>query len=309
MNTLFETLSMPFTFTFMVQAFVIVLLVAIPTSLLSCFLVLKGWSLMGDAISHSVLPGVVLAYVFAIPYVVGAFVAGMFCALATGFIKENSRLKEDTVMGVVFSSMFGFGLVLMTKIESGVHLDHIIFGDVLGTGWNDVIEAAGVAMLVAAFVLFKGKDLLVFIFDHQHAKAIGLPVKFLHYGLLSILSLTIVSALKAVGMILVISMLIAPGSIAFLLTRKFQFMIVLSLFISVVMSMLGIYISFFIDSAPAPTIIMLLSIAFVVVFFFNSYKEKRMSLSADINIEQQKDAILKEPYPCDNSGASSLRGM
>ncbi|MBY3790330.1 metal ABC transporter permease [Photobacterium carnosum] len=306
MNTLIETLLMPFTFTFMVQAFTVVLLVAIPTSLLSCFLVLKGWSLMGDAISHSVLPGVILAYVLTIPYAVGAFVAGMFCALATGFVKDNSRLKEDTVMGVIFSSMFGLGLVLMTKIETGVHLDHIIFGDVLGVGWNDIIEAAVVAMFVAAFVLFKGKDLLVFIFDHQHAKAIGLPVKFLHYGLLSVLSLTIVSALKAVGMILVISMLIAPGAIAFLLTRKFQFMILLSLLISVVMSILGIYLSFFIDSAPAPTIIMLLSFIFIVVFVYNNYKEKQTSLSTDLDIYDQTEAVLKTSSVCDKIRTSNL---
>ena len=121
----------PFSFTFMQQAFAIVLLVAVPTSILSCFLVLKGWSLMGDAISHSVLPGVILAYILGIPLAIGAFAAGMVCAIATGFISENSRLKEDTVMGVVFSSMFGVGLVMMTKIDSNVHLDHILFGDVL----------------------------------------------------------------------------------------------------------------------------------------------------------------------------------
>ncbi|MCG7585750.1 metal ABC transporter permease, partial [Photobacterium sp. OFAV2-7] len=154
-----DTLLMPFTFTFMQQAFLIVLLVAIPTALLSCFLVLKGWSLMGDAIAHSILPGVVIAYIFAIPYTLGAFAAGMFCALSTGYLKENSRIKEDTIMGVVFSAMFALGLVLMTKVEVGVHLDHILFGDALGVDWADIIEAAIVAMLVVLFAVFKGKDL------------------------------------------------------------------------------------------------------------------------------------------------------
>lgn len=267
----------PFTFTFMQQAFVIVLLVAVPTAILSCFLVLKGWSLMGDAISHSVLPGVILAYILGIPLAIGAFAAGMVCAIATGFISENSRLKEDTVMGVVFSSMFGVGLVMMTKIDSNVHLDHILFGDVLGISWRDVVESGIITLLVVAFMLIKGKDLLVFVFDRQHAKVIGLPVTALHYGLLAMLSLTIVGALKAVGMILVIAMLIAPGAIAHLLTTKFQSMVMVSVAISLCCSFLGVYLSFFIDSAPAPTIIMLMSTTFIGVFVFTSYRAKLTS--------------------------------
>ena len=267
----------PFSFTFMQQAFAIVLLVAVPTSILSCFLVLKGWSLMGDAISHSVLPGVILAYILGIPLAIGAFAAGMVCAIATGFISENSRLKEDTVMGVVFSSMFGVGLVMMTKIDSNVHLDHILFGDVLGISWRDVVESGIITLLVVAFMLSKGKDLLVFVFDRQHAKVIGLPVTALHYGLLAMLSLTIVGALKAVGMILVIAMLIAPGAIAHLLTTKFQSMVMVSVAVSLCCSFLGVYLSFFIDSAPAPTIIMLMSTTFIGVFVFTSYRAKLTS--------------------------------
>ena len=273
LTVLFE----PFSFTFMQQAFAIVLLVAVPTSILSCFLVLKGWSLMGDAISHSVLPGVILAYILGIPLAIGAFAAGMVCAIATGFISENSRLKEDTVMGVVFSSMFGVGLVMMTKIDSNVHLDHILFGDVLGISWRDVVESGIITLLVVAFMLIKGKDLLVFVFDRQHAKVIGLPVTALHYGLLAMLSLTIVGALKAVGMILVIAMLIAPGAIAHLLTTKFQSMVMVSVAISLCCSFLGVYLSFFIDSAPAPTIIMLMSTTFIGVFVFTSYRAKLTS--------------------------------
>jgi manganese/iron transport system permease protein len=267
----------PFSFTFMQQAFAIVLLVAVPTSILSCFLVLKGWSLMGDAISHSVLPGVILAYILGIPLAIGAFAAGMVCAIATGFISENSRLKEDTVMGVVFSSMFGVGLVMMTKIDSNVHLDHILFGDVLGISWGDVVESGIITLLVVTFMLIKGKDLLVFVFDRQHTKVIGLPVTALHYGLLAMLSLTIVGALKAVGMILVIAMLIAPGAIAHLLTTKFQSMVMVSVAISLCCSFLGVYLSFFIDSAPAPTIIMLMSTTFIGVFVFTSYRAKLTS--------------------------------
>src|SRR5690606_8900424 len=146
--SLFETLMMPFRFEFMVNAIVIAMLIAIPAALLSCFLVLKGWSLMGDAVSHAVLPGVVLAYIINIPLAIGAFVAGMFCALATGFLKENSRIKQDTIMGVVFSGMFGLGLVMYVKVQSDVHLDHILFGDILGIGKQDMIETAIIAVIV-----------------------------------------------------------------------------------------------------------------------------------------------------------------
>lgn len=277
MSTLFEIIISPFSFNFMQQAFVMVLLLAIPTSLLSCFLVLKGWSLMGDAISHSVLPGIVIAYVLAIPFAIGAFVAGISCAVFTGFIKEHSRLKEDTVMGIVFSSMFALGLLLMTKIETDVHLDHILFGDLLGSSWQSIAEVALISFFVCVFLFIKGKDLLLFVFDKQHAQAIGLSIRFLHYALLSILSITIVFALKAVGMILVISMLIAPGAIAFLITRDFYQMLILSVLISCSCSFLGIYLSFFIDSAPAPTIIMVLSLLFIIVFSYSSFNINRLT--------------------------------
>ena len=223
---------------------------------------------MGDAISHSVLPGIVLAYVMNIPLAIGAFAAGMFCAIATGFLKENSRIKEDTVMGVVFSGMFGFGLVLYVKIETDVHLDHILFGDMLGVTWGNVIESAVIALVCVGFIVIKRKDLLVHSFDNQHARAIGLPVRFLHYGLLAVLSLTIVGALKAVGIILAIAMLVSPGAIAFLLTRQFNKMMLCSVIIAVSSSFVGIYASFFIDSAPAPTIVLTMTIQFIIAFIF-----------------------------------------
>ena len=221
MSDLFQTLLQPFQFAFMQQAFVIAVLVAVPMALLSCFLVLKGWSLMGDAISHAVLPGVVLAYIAGIPLAIGAFAAGMVCALATGYLKENSRVKEDTAMGVVFSGMFGLGIVLYTKIQTEVHLDHILFGDMLGVSWRDVGRKRRHRRARGGSIMIFRRDLLLHAFDPQHARAIGLPVRLLHYGLLAILSLTIVGALKAVGIILAIAMLIAPGAIAFLLTSRF----------------------------------------------------------------------------------------
>ena len=189
MTELFDLLMQPFQFEFMRHAFIISILVSIPAALLSCFLVLKGWSLMGDAISHAALPGVVLAYVLAIPLAIGAFVAGIFCAIATGYITEHSRVKEDTVMGVVFSGMFGLGIVMITKTETDVHLDHILFGDMLGISLGDIVETGLIALVIAAFIALRWRDLLLYVFDPQHASAIGLPVKFLHYGLLAVISL------------------------------------------------------------------------------------------------------------------------
>jgi manganese/iron transport system permease protein len=261
-----DTLLMPFQFDFMVNAMIIAVLVTVPMALLSCFLVLKGWSLMGDAISHAVFPGVVIAYLIGIPYAIGAFVAGMFCAIATGFLHENSRIKQDTVMGIVYSGMFGVGLVLYVKIQSTVHLDHILFGDILGVAWRDILESALIALITVGIIGLKWKDFLLHAFDPTQARAVGLRTRLLHYGLLCLISLTIVGALKAAGIILAIALLIAPGAIAFLLTRRFSTMLLLSATMSAVIAFLGVYLSFFIDSAPAPTIVLLLSIVFIIVF-------------------------------------------
>ncbi len=272
MVSLFDWLALPFQFPFMVQAMVISVLVAIPTALLSCFLVLKGWSLMGDAISHAVLPGVVLAYMVGLPLGLGAFIAGMVCALSVGFLRENSRIKEDTVMGVVFAGLFGLGIVLYTAITTDVHLDHILFGNMLGVDRSDVMLAVIIGLVVIGVVAAKWRDLMLFIFDPQQAGAIGLPVRWLHYGLLAMISLTIVGALQAVGIVLVIALLIAPGAIAFLLTRRFGVMLWVALAVSVACSLLGVYLSFFLDSAPAPTIVLLMSACFIAAFLVTQRK-------------------------------------
>lgn len=261
-----DTLLFPFQFAFMNNAFMIMALIAVPTSLLSCYLVLKGWSLMGDAISHAVLPGIVLAYLLNIPLIIGAFVAGMFCAISTGFLAANSRVKQDTVMGIVFSGMFGFGLVLYTKITTDVHLDHILFGNMLGVDTQDLWTAGGIAILVAVVILAKRREFMLHAFDPVQAQAVGLRVGWLHYGLLSLISLTIVATLAAVGIILAIGLLIAPGAIAFLMTKRFALMLPIAVGVTMVSGFLGVYISFFIDSAPAPTIILVLTAIFIAAF-------------------------------------------
>ncbi len=198
----------------------------------------------------------------------GAFVAGLSCALFTGYLKENSRVKEDTVMGIVFSGMFGLGLVIFTKVETDQHLLHILFGNVLGVTVRDLIETAIVAGGTLVIVLIKRRDLLLYCFDPNHARSIGLPVRLLHYGLLVLLSLTIVASLKAVGIILVIAMLIAPGAIAYLLTDSFERMLVIATAVATGSAALGTIVSFHIDGATGACIVLVQATAFVVAFLF-----------------------------------------
>lgn len=277
-----ETLLFPFQFAFMNKAFLMMAIIAVPTSLLSCYLVLKGWSLMGDAISHAVLPGVVIAYLLNIPLIIGAFFAGMVCALATGFLSENSRVKQDTVMGIVFSGMFGVGLVLYTKITTDVHLDHILFGNMLGVGTADLWIAGAIAAFVTIIIVTKRRDFLLHAFDPIQAQAVGLRVGWLHYGLLSLISLTIVATLSAVGIILSIGLLIAPGAIAFLLTKRFALMLPLAVGITLFSGVAGVYLSFFIDSAPAPTVILVLTLIFIIAFVHANRQAHKNTDASDL---------------------------
>lgn len=272
------TLLEPFQFSFMVNALVISTIVAVPCALLSVFLVLKGWALMGDAMSHAVFPGIVLAWIAGIPLAIGAFIAGLFCAVATGYLDDNSRIKRDTIMGIVFSGMFGAGLVLYVSIQSEVHLDHILFGDMLGVSLSDIMQTAVITLGIALIIGLKWKDLLLHAFDPHQAKASGLNTALLHYGLLCMIALTIVATLKSVGIILSISLLIAPGAIAILMTRKFSHALWLAVAMSVITSFMGVYLSFFIDSAPAPTIVVLFSLLFVITFIYATLRDRRLEL-------------------------------
>jgi manganese/iron transport system permease protein len=261
-----DTLLQPFQFPFMQNALWISLIVAPPTALLSCFLVLKGWALMGDAVSHAVLPGIVLAYILNIPLLIGAFVAGLGCTLLTGYLSGNSRVKQDTVMGAVFSGMFALGIVLYTSITTDVHLDHILFGNMLGIGTADLITAAAIALPVTAILILKWRDLMLHAFDPAQAQASGLRTGWLHYGLLTVLSLTIVATLSSVGLILAIGLLISPGAIAFLLVRSFGAMLIVASATCLFAMLTGTYASFYLNSATGPTIILVLTILFIIAF-------------------------------------------
>src|SRR5918994_370399 len=266
MNRAMDWISVPLSYPFMQRALIVAVLVGAVCAVLSCYLVLKGWSLMGDAVSHAVLPGIVIAYAIGLPLALGAFVAGLACALFTGYLKENSRVKEDTVMGIVFSGMFGFGLVLFTKVETDQHLNHILFGNMLGVTVRDLVETGIIAGMTLLAVLAKRRDLLLYCFDANHARVIGLPVRVLHYGLLIFLSLTIVASLKAVGIILIIAMLVAPGAIAYLLTDRFERMLVIATAVAVGSSVFGTLASFHIDGATGACIVLTQACVFLLAF-------------------------------------------
>lgn len=261
-------LTIPLGFDFIQQALVISMLIAAAAGALSCFLVLKGWALMGDAISHAVLPGIVLAYILGIPLIIGAFAAGMVCASATGYLAANSRVKPDTVMGVVFSGMFGLGVVLYRSVETELHLDHILFGHMLGVSWADVRMTGLIALVSLVALVLRRRDLLLFSFDPQHASAIGLRIGLLHYGLLAVISLVVVGALDAVGLILAIALLIAPGATAHLLTERFDRMLFLSILIGILGAIGGVFLGFYANADPAASIVVVLTGIFILAFLF-----------------------------------------
>ncbi len=270
----------PLSHEFMQRGLLVAVIVGVVCAVLSCFLILKGWSLMGDAVSHAVLPGIVLAQILGLPLAAGALVAGLSCSLAIGYLKENSRVKEDTVMGIVFSGMFALGLVMFVKVESDQHLLHILFGNMLGVRWTDIAETAAIALPTVAIMLAKRKDFLLVAFDAAHARAIGLPVRWLNFGLLMLLSLTIVAALKAVGIILVVAMLIAPGAIGFLTTRRFDAMLAVAVAVATVSSVIGTILSYHLDGSTGPCIVVVQAVFFLLALGLNLRRSARRAAAA-----------------------------
>jgi manganese/iron transport system permease protein len=270
----------PFVHEFMQRGLIVAVLVGVVCAVLSCFLVLKGWSLMGDAVSHAVLPGIVLAAMTGLPLALGAFLAGLGCAVGIGYLKENSRVKEDTVMGIVFSGMFALGLVLFVKVDTDQHLLHVLFGNMLGVRWSDIAQTALIAVPTIAIMLVKRRDFLLHAFDPAHARAIGLPVRALHFGLLILLALTIVAALQAVGIILVVAMLVAPGAIGYLTTRQFDRMLVVAIAVSTLSSVLGTILSFHLDAATGPCIVVIQAGFFAAALAGNLLRSSRRARAA-----------------------------
>ena len=265
---LIDVVLEPLRHEFMVRALLISALVGSVCGLLSCYMTLKGWALMGDAVSHAVLPGVVLAYALGLPFSLGAFVFGVGSVATIGFVQQKSRIKEDTVIGLVFTGFFALGLVLISSTRSNIDLSHILFGNVLGISGGDIQQTLLISAVVFSVLLLFRRDLLMFCFDPTHARSIGINTGFLHYLLLSILSLAAVAGLQTVGIILVVAMLVTPGATAYLLTERFDRMTLIAVASSVVSSVVCVLVSYWTDRSPAGCIVLVQTGLFVMAFLF-----------------------------------------
>lgn len=265
---LVEHLLSPFGYEFMLKAILAGGAVGALCGFLSCFVTLKGWSLLGDALSHAVVPGVALAGLFGAPFAVGAFLTGLLAVVGIGFVERNSHLKNDAVIGVVFTSFFAAGLFIISVFPSNVRLKTILFGNLLGVSDADFLQLLFVGGICLVTVLLKWKDLLLYCFDPSHARAIGLDTRMIHLLLLGLLSLASVAALQAVGALLVVAMLITPGATALLLTDRFGLMLVIAPALGAVSAMIGAYLSFFLDGSTGGAIVALQTALFVLVLLF-----------------------------------------
>ena len=265
---LIQWFAAPLQHEFMIKAILVSALVGVVCSALSCYMILKGWALMGDAVSHAVMPGVVIAYVLNIPFAVGAFVFGVGSVIAIGFIKSKTRIKEDTVIGLVFTGFFALGLVLASKIKSSVDLTHILFGNVLGISDADITQTLVISVITLVTLALLQKDLILFCFDSTHARSIGLNITFLYYVLLSLISLAAVAGLQTVGIILVVAMLVTPGATAYLLSDRFDHMILIAMVSGVFSSVMGTYLSYHIDGSTGGCIVVLQTLLFLVAMIF-----------------------------------------
>ena len=258
----------PLQYDFMVRALVTTVMAAVVCALLSCWLVLVGWSLMGDAVSHAVLPGVVIAYVIGAPFALGALVFGFLAVALIGAIRGTSRVKEDAAIGIVFTTLFALGLVLISVTPSQTDLNHIIFGNILGVSMGDLVQVGILAAVAFVVLLVKRRDLTLYAFDPTHAFAIGLSPRMLGALLLGILALTAVVALQVVGVVLVVAMLIIPGATAQLLTDRFGRMLMIAPLLSAACSVTGIYLSYWLDAAPGGLVVVVQGAAFALVYLF-----------------------------------------
>jgi manganese transport system permease protein len=253
---------------FMVKAILVSALVGLVCAALSCFMTLKRWALMGDAVSHAVMPGVVLAYIFNIPFAIGAFIFGIGSVMAIGFVKSVTRVKEDTAIGLVFTGFFALGLVLVSKVRSSIDLTHILVGNVLGISDGDILQTIMISVITLVALAIWRKDLILFCFDPTHARSIGLNTTFLYYMLLGLLSLTAVAGLQTVGIILVVAMLVTPGATAYLLSDRFESMMLIAMMTGVFSSVMGTYISYYIDASTGGCIVVLQTLLFVAAMIF-----------------------------------------
>ena len=263
-----EVLLEPFAYGYMRNAMWVSALVGGVCAFLSAYLMLKGWSLIGDALSHSIVPGVAGAYMLGLPFSLGAFVAGGLAAGAMLFLNERTKLREDAIIGLIFTSFFGLGLFMVSLSPTSVNIQTIVLGNILSITPADTIQLAIIGFVSLAILLAKWKDLMVVFFDESHARSVGLNPTFLKVLFFTLLSVCTVAALQTVGAFLVIALVVTPGATAYLLTDRFPRLIALSVAIGSLTSLFGAYASYFLDGATGGIIVVLQTLIFLAAFFF-----------------------------------------
>jgi manganese/iron transport system permease protein len=265
---MFAELLVPFSYEYMAKAMWVSALVGAVCAFLSAYLMLKGWSLMGDALAHSIVPGVAGAYILGIPFAFGTFFAGILASAGMGFVKQRTRLREDAVIGLVFTALFALGLLMASIWPMSVSVQTIVLGNILAISNEDVIQVAIIAAISLAVLTLKWKDLMVTFFDESHARSLGLNTGFLKGLFFTLLAACTVAALQTVGACLVIAMVVTPGATAYLLTDRFGRLIVISIIIGATTSFVGAYLSYFIDGATGGVIVTLQTLLFLAAFYF-----------------------------------------
>lgn len=251
---------------FLQSALITAIMVGIMSGIIGSFIILRGMSLMGDAISHAVLPGVAVAYILGINILIGASIFGILAALLIGFVAAHSKIKTDTSIGIVFSAFYALGFILISMAESSTNLHHILFGNILAVSDSDMLTTAIVLCIVLTFAVFFFKELLITSFDETFARTYGLKTQLMHYALMLVLTLVTVSALQTVGIILVVAMLITPAATAFLWTDRLATMLILAAGIGVITSIAGLYLSYSFNWASGPAIVLVAAALFIISF-------------------------------------------
>jgi manganese transport system permease protein len=266
---LIDFLVDPLEYTFMQRALLVTVTASIVCAVLSCWLVLIGWSLMGDAVSHAVLPGVALSYLFGAPFAIGALLFALIAVGAIGVVRNTTIVKEDAAIGVVFTTLFALGVVLISKFPSQIDLNHILFGNLLGVSQADMVQVFVLGGIALVAMIVKRRDFTLFAFDRTQARAVGINPTVISAVMLTLLALTTVVALQAVGVILVVAMLITPGASAYLLTHSFGRMLVLAPIVSVGCALVGIYASFYLDVSSGGSVVLTQGLVFVLAYLFS----------------------------------------
>jgi len=268
MNSLLTELMVPLGYDYMWKAMWVSALVGAVCAFLSAYLMLKGWSLMGDALGHSIVPGVAAAYIIGAPFAIGAFFAGILASLGMAFVKQHSRLREDAIIGLVFTALFALGLLMASLWPASVSIQTIVLGNILAIPDEDAIQVAIIAVVSFAVLFFLWKDLMVTFFDESHARSIGINTGRVKIVFFTLLSACTVAALQTVGACLVIAMVVTPGATAYLLTDRFGRLIVIAVAIGAITSFVGAYVSYFVDGATGGVIVTLQTLLFLLVFYF-----------------------------------------